>query len=240
MRTELWNKMNNTTSAPNIAVIASLIGDNARAKMLTALLGGKALTATELALEADITSQTASTHLAKLVDGQLLHVRKQGRHKYFQLMNLSVAQLLESLLNISVDLAPSKVSTGPSDIRLKQARICYDHLAGELAVDIYDSLHKQNFIIDNGSETLLTDLGKEFFSSIGFDFYQIKKSKRPICKSCLDWSERRNHLAGILGQWVLNDMFEKGWAERALDSRIINISKTSLVKIKSRYQFFGK
>jgi DNA-binding transcriptional ArsR family regulator len=232
--------MNNTTSEPNIAVVANLIGDNARAKMLTALLGGKALTATELALEADITSQTASTHLAKLVDGQLLHVRKQGRHKYFQLMNASIAQLLESLLNISANLAPEQVSTGPSDTRLKQARICYDHLAGELGVEIYDALKQQAFIIDNGSETLLTDLGKKFFSSIGFDFSQVKKSKRPICKSCLDWSERRNHLAGILGQWMLDDMFKKGWAERALDSRVINVSNTSLEKIKLRYQLPGK
>lgn len=235
MHTELWNKMNNTTSEPNIAVVANLIGDNARAKMLTALLGGKALTATELALEADITSQTASTHLAKLVDGQLLHLRKQGRHKYFQLMNASIAQLLENLLNISVNLAPEQVSTGPNDIRLKQARICYDHLAGELGVEIYDALKQQAFIIDNGSETLLTDLGKEFFSSIGFDFSQIKKSKRPICKSCLDWSERRNHLAGILGQWMLNDMFDKGWLERALDSRVINVSNAALNRIKYHY-----
>ncbi|WP_127924238.1 MULTISPECIES: winged helix-turn-helix domain-containing protein [unclassified Pseudoalteromonas] len=227
--------MNNTTSEPNIAVVANLIGDNARAKMLTALLGGKALTATELALEADITSQTASTHLAKLVDGQLLHVRKQGRHKYFQLMNASIAQLLENLLNISVNLAPEQVSTGPNDIRLKQARICYDHLAGELGVEIYDALKQQAFIIDNGSETLLTDLGKEFFSSIGFDLSQIKKSKRPICKSCLDWSERRNHLAGILGQWMLNDMFDKGWLERALDSRVINVSNAALNRIKYHY-----
>lgn len=227
--------MNNKTSEPNIAVVANLIGDNARAKMLTALLGGKALTATELALEADITSQTASTHLAKLVDGQLLHVRKQGRHKYFQLMNASIAQLLESLLNISANLAPEQVSTGPNDIRLKQARICYDHLAGELGVEIYDALKRQAFIIDNVSETLLTDLGKEFFSSIGFDFSQIKKSKRPICKSCLDWSERRNHLAGILGQWMLNDMFDKGWLERALDSRVINVSNAGLNRIKYHY-----
>ncbi|PAJ72469.1 hypothetical protein CJF42_20970 [Pseudoalteromonas sp. NBT06-2] len=199
--------MNNTLSEPNIAVVANLIGDNTRAKMLIALLGGKALTATELALEADITSQTASTHLAKLVDGQLLQVRKQGRHKYFQLMNLSVAQLLESLLNISVDLA----------------------------VDIYDALQNHNFIIDNGCETLLTDLGQKFFISIGFDFSEIKKSKRPICKSCLDWSERRNHLAGILGQWMLDDMLNKGWLEREFDSRIINITKASLAKIKNRF-----
>ena len=93
-------------------------------------------------------------------------------------MNASIAQLLENLLNISVNLAPQQVSTGPNDIRLKQARICYDHLAGELGVEIYDALKQQAFIIYNGSETLLTDLGKEFFSSIGFDFSQIKKSKR--------------------------------------------------------------
>ena len=237
MRTEVWKKMNNTYEAPNIAVIANLIGDNARAKMLTALLGGKALTATELALEADITSQTASTHLAKLVDGRLLQVRKQGRHKYFQLMNAAIAQLLESLLNISADLSQNQVLTGPSDIRLKQARICYDHLAGELGVDIYDALTQQAYIIDNGNDTSLTELGKAFFSSIGFDFSQVKQSKRPICKSCLDWSERRNHLAGILGQWLLDDMLNKGWIERELDSRVINISHTSLIKIKKRFNF---
>ncbi|SFC98091.1 ArsR/SmtB family transcription factor [Pseudoalteromonas denitrificans] len=224
------------SNEPNIAIIANLIGDNARAKMLTALMGGKALTATELALEADISSQTASSHLAKLVEGQLLVVRKQGRHKYFQLQNASIAQLLETLLNISIDLPQARVKTGPNDLSLRQARICYDHLAGELGVKIYDALIKHKYIIDNGEQTVLTVLGQSYFESIGFDFIALKKSKRPLCKSCLDWSERRNHLAGTLGQWILNDMFDKNWAKRALDSRAINISSKGLKKITQTYK----
>jgi DNA-binding transcriptional ArsR family regulator len=219
---------------PNIAIVASLIGDNARAKMLTALMAGKALTATELALEADITAQTASSHLAKLLDGQLLVVRKQGRHKYFQLKNNSVAQLLESLLNISSHLNHI-VSTGPGDPRLRYARICYDHLAGELGVEIYDALARNNYIVDQGEDTQLTESGHAFFYALGFDAQQVEKSKRPLCKSCLDWSERRNHLAGTLGQWMFNDMLNKGWLVREPDSRVLSTSKQGEKEILKQY-----
>ena len=212
----------------DISVIANLIGDSARARMLTALMGGKALTATELALEAEITSQTASSHLAKLVDGQLLVVRKQGRHKYFQLQGIEIAELLESLMNMASKKNHGKIITGPDNSRLRKARICYDHLAGELGVALYNSLKKSDYIIDNNDETLLTNAGKSYFSEIGFDFNNISKSKRPLCKSCLDWSERRNHLAGILGQWILNDLFTKGWASKDLDSRAIQFTEKGL------------
>ena len=132
---------------PNISFIASLIGDPARSKMLTALMGGKALTATELALEAEITAQTASNHLAKLLSGELLTVRKQGRHKYFQLKDHEIAGLIEQLSNLSAGLQHPKVNTGPSDPRLKRSRICYDHLAGELAVALLDSLLAQGLYV---------------------------------------------------------------------------------------------
>lgn len=181
---------------PNISFISSLIGDSARARMLTALMGGKALTATELALEAEVTAQTASSHLAKLVDGQLLTVRKQGRHKYFQLHRQDVAQLIEQLLNVTSSTKHPKTVTGPTDQRLRQARVCYDHLAGEFGVALYDALTLNGHIIDKGSETILTDHGLLFFSKLGVNFEELARSKRPICKPCLDWSERRNHLAG--------------------------------------------
>lgn len=203
--------------------------------MLTALMGGKALTATELAMVADITSQTASSHLAKLVDGQLLVVRKQGRHKYFQLKGYDIAELMESLLNMTSTIKRAEVATGPDNFRLRKARVCYDHLAGELAVKLYDSLNKRNYIIDNGDNTVLTNSGKTFFSEVGVDFNIMKKSKRPVCKSCLDWSERRNHLAGVLGQWILSEILSKGWASKDLDSRAIHFTENGLKLFKNKY-----
>jgi len=203
--------------------------------MLTALMGGKALTATELAAEADITSQTASSHLAKLIDGNLLVVRKQGRHKYFQLRDIEVAELLEKLLNITSTVEHSKTVTGPRDQDLKTARICYDHLAGKYSVALYDALASNGHIIDQSDETVLTQKGRQFFQNSGVDFDNYLKTKRPLCKSCLDWSERRNHLAGILGQWVLDDIFSKGWASKNLDSRTIRFSQSGLKSFGKKY-----
>lgn len=213
---------------PNISSVASLIGDPARARMLTALMCGKALTATELSLEANITSQTASSHLAKLVQGQLLTVRKQGRHKYFQLKGVEVAELLEKLLNITSDIEHSKVITGPSDLRLRKARVCYDHLAGEMSVAVYDSLKRNEYIVDHNNETSLTKSGRSFFQILGIDFSRLEDTKRPLCRSCLDWSERRNHLAGSIGQWIFSDILDRGWAVRVLDSRAISFSQKGL------------
>lgn len=220
---------------PDISFIAGLIGDSTRSRMLTALMGGKALTATELAVEADITSQTASSHLAKLLDGNLLVVRKQGRHKYFQLKGLEVAELLEKLLNITSAIEHSKTVTGPKDQDLKTARVCYDHLAGKYSVALYDALAKNECIIDRSDETILTEKGMQFFRTSGVDFDNYLKTKRPLCKSCLDWSERRNHLAGILGKWVLTDIFDQGWASKNLDSRTIRFSDSGLKQFGKKY-----
>ncbi|MCX4026832.1 winged helix-turn-helix transcriptional regulator [Endozoicomonas sp. SM1973] len=220
---------------PDISFIASLIGDSARARMLIALMGGKALTATELSLEADITPQTASSHLSKLVEGKLVVVRKQGRHKYFQLQGVEVAELLEQLLNISSVNQHSKISTGPSDNRLRNARVCYDHLAGELGVMLYDSLLANDKITENNDVAALTAGGRTFFGSLGVNFNQFDKAKRPLCKSCLDWSERRSHLAGSIGQWVLTDIFSKGWAIKDLDTRAVQFTQHGLKQFCKLY-----
>ncbi|OUS39446.1 transcriptional regulator ['Osedax' symbiont bacterium Rs2_46_30_T18] len=221
---------------PDIAVVAGLIGESTRARMLTALMGGKALTATELAVEADITAQTASSHLNKLVTGQLLVVRKQGRHKYFQLKGPKIAALLETLLNISNDIASARppVTTGPADPRLRTARVCYDHLAGELSVKLYDSLITRKLIAQECEQVQLTAQGLDFFADIGASIAQ-GKSKRPLCKSCLDWSERRSHLAGITGQWILNDLFKQGWARKDLDSRVVQFTQQGLRLFSKKY-----
>lgn len=221
---------------PNISFISSLIGDAARARMLTALMGGKALTATELALEADITAQTASSHLAKLVDGQLLIVRKQGRHKYFQLHRQDIAQLIEQLLNVTASTNHPKAVTGPADQRLKRARVCYDHLAGEFGVALYNALTLNGHIIDRGCDTVLTPQGHAFFHNIGVDLNALSKNKRPTCKSCLDWSERRNHLAGSLGHWILEDLLTQKWAVRDLDSRALTFSQKGLALFAKKYR----
>ncbi|WP_163836324.1 ArsR/SmtB family transcription factor [Spartinivicinus ruber] len=220
---------------PDISFVASLIGDTARAKMLTALMGGKALTATELAIEADITAQTASSHLAKLVNGELVVVRKQGRHKYFQLKDAEVAGLIEKLLNISSITTHQKVVTGPSDPALRKARVCYDHLAGELGVVLYDTLISQGHIVDNSTELVVSTQGKVFFKGLGIDFNKLNKTKRPICKACLDWSERRSHLSGSLGQWILTDIFSKGWATKQLDSRAIRFTRNGSNSFVKQY-----
>lgn len=220
---------------PNIVYIAALIGDAARANMLTALLSGKALTATELAIEADIAASTASSHLNQLLEGKLLQVRKQGRHKYFQLANQHVAALLEQLLNVSATLSHPKATTGPSNTRLKQARICYDHLAGTYGVNLYDSLLRQHYIIEIDNDTQLTDKGRLFFNTIDNTIFTSNTSKRPQCKACLDWSERRSHMAGQLGKWILTDLLDNKWAVRDLDSRAIEFTPQGLIKFSKRY-----
>lgn len=219
---------------PDIAGIAALIGDKARSKMLLALMGGKALTATELALEADITAATASSHLTKLVEGELLQVRRQGRHKYFQLKGMAVAQLLEQMLNL-VGTPNASIVTGPDDARLRTARVCYDHLAGEYGVVLYDALCAKGYLLDYGEVTKLSEKGRAFFTTLGANIDEFESKSRPVCKSCLDWSERRNHVAGQLGEWILKQVFDKGWASRDLDSRAITFSHEGLKRFKHQY-----
>ena len=203
--------------------------------MLTALMSGKALTATELSLEASITPQTASSHLSTLLEGDLLAVRKQGRHKYFQLKNVQVAELIEQMLNIGALISNAKTSTGPRNERLRKTRICYDHLAGELGVKLFDALVSKGRLTENSTELILTEAGLKFFSEIGVDFRSFKTHRRPICKSCLDWSERRSHLAGSLGKWVLNETMNRKWAYQDLDSRVIQFTPQGLRAFTERY-----
>ncbi|WLQ11942.1 helix-turn-helix transcriptional regulator [Hahella aquimaris] len=220
---------------PDITKVAALIGDAARASMLIALLGGKALTATELAAEADITAATASSHLKKLTDAQLVIPQKQGRHKYFQLRSREIAEFLETLLNVSATVEHSRASTGPKDPALRHARVCYDHLAGEVGVSLLDGLKSSGVLIEQDQQLLLTPSGRDLFNSLGADVGSLEKLRRPVCKNCLDWSERRHHLAGSLGQWVLQDILNRGWARKDLDSRVIRFTADGLQALRNRY-----
>src|SRR3954462_689074 len=175
-------------SGPDIAMIASLVGDPARANMLTALMNGRALTASELAQEAGITPQTASSHLAKLEAGGLIEHAKQGRHRYYRLTDPDVAGVLEGLAGLAARAGHMRVRTGPKDPELRRARICYDHLAGDLGVQMLDSMRKQRLIRQTKQAIELTGEGKRFLSnSLQISAESLAHPRRPVCKACLDW-----------------------------------------------------
>jgi len=209
---------------PDIAQIGALIGDPARANMLTALMGGKALTATELAGTAGITLQTASSHLSKLEAGGLIGQRKQGRHRYFALADDDVGLLLESLMGFAAHRGFTRHRTGPKDPALRKARVCYNHLAGDYGVRMLDSLIASGSIDAVGDGLALTEKGESDLQCIGIDVSDLRSSRRPLCRSCLDWSERRAHLAGSLGKALLSSFLDKGWARRTAESRSILFS----------------
>jgi DNA-binding transcriptional ArsR family regulator len=213
---------------PDIAMIASLVGDPARANMLTALLSGRALTASELAQEAGITPQTASSHLAKLEAGGLIDPEKQGRHRYYRLADPDVAGVLEGLAGLAARAGHMRLRTGPKDPALRRARICYDHLAGDLGVHMLDSMRQQRLVRQKQQEIELTAEGERFLqSNLQISGDMLAHSRRPVCKACLDWSERRHHLAGTLGAALMKRFTELKWATRdpTPGSRIVNFSR---------------
>ena len=220
---------------PDIARIASLIGDPARANMLLALLGGKALTATELAGAAGVTLQTASSHLSKLEDGGLLTLRKQGRHRYFALSDDQVGQMIESLMGFAAERGHLRHRIGPKAPELRKARICYDHLAGDYGVRMLDSLIAQGAIRAEDEALTLTPEGETLLESRGLDIASLRTKRRPICRACLDWSERRTHLAGSLGHALLSQMLDRGDARRVEQSRVIQFSPEGERRFRAMY-----
>ncbi|WP_084365981.1 helix-turn-helix domain-containing protein [Rhizobium sp. RU36D] len=209
---------------PDIARIAALIGDPARANMLLALLGGKALTATELAGAAGVTLQTASAHLAKLGDGGLLAQRKQGRHRYFALADDTVGAMVEGLMGFAASRGHLRHRTGPREPELRKARICYDHLAGDYGVRMLDSLVARGAIEVHDEALVLTEAGADAVIGFGIDLASLKSSRRPLCRSCLDWSERRSHMAGSLGKALLSLFLDAGLARREAGSRVVHFT----------------
>ncbi|WP_027054918.1 ArsR/SmtB family transcription factor [Mesorhizobium erdmanii] len=207
---------------PDIARIASLVGDPARANMLNALMGGTALTASELALEAGVSLPTASSHLSKLTEGGLLTLASQGRHRYYGLAGPQVAGMIEAITGVAEAVGPKRVRPGPRDGAMRVARVCYDHLAGEQAVAMLDRLVDKNILVRNDNEIRLGPSAASHFAAIGIDFYT--KPRRPVCRACLDWSVRRSHLAGTLGAAILDKILLEKWARREKDSRAVIFS----------------
>lgn len=209
---------------PDIAYVATLIGDPARANMLTALMSGKALTVSELAEEAGVTIQTASSHLSKLDEGGLLRPRKQGRHKYFSLANDEVAHVLEGLMGLAAGSGHLRKRTGPKDAELRQARVCYNHLAGDMGTQMFDSMMARGHLILQTEGLELTASGESFAADFGIDLATLRKNRSPLCRECLDWSERRSHLAGSLGRAFLSRFEELSWARRDQKTRVVSFS----------------
>ena len=221
---------------PSIARVAALIGDHARAETLAALTGGQALTATELANVAGVTKQTISGHLAKLVDARLVAVESQGRHRYFRLADRDVGELLEKLMGVAYRVGAVRVRTSPREPKLRFARICYDHLAGELGVLAFDSLAQRGLLKRAREGLVVTRNGRAFWRDLGIDPDDVAHTRRPLCRPCLDWSMRRHHLAGALGAALLHRMFELDWARREKDSRIVTFSAAGERAFRERFR----
>jgi DNA-binding transcriptional ArsR family regulator len=213
------------------AQVASLAGDPARAGMLHALMDGRALTASELAHVACVTPQTASGHLARMAAVGLLSVEKQGRHRYHRLASPAVAQMIESIMQVASGLEPARppLSVGPRDAALRAARTCYDHLAGRLGVALADALVAGGYAELATDAGVVTDAGLELLGRIGIDVDALsarrgKHSARVLCRPCLDWSERRPHLAGAVGAALCAHSLGNGWIRRIPGTRAVAIT----------------
>lgn len=203
---------------------ATLIGDATRASILWNLLDGKAFTATELAIAIETSAQNISMHLGKLLDADLISVEKQGRHKYYRFSNKEVAYAVEAMANLIPKPEISAKKKTENYPPIKYCRTCYDHLAGKIGVALADSLLEQKIIIEKNNTFEITSEGEKWFSDFGVNIGDAKKQKRIFLKPCLDWSERRYHIAGSVGTLLLNKMLEQDWIRRTANSRVIIIT----------------
>jgi DNA-binding transcriptional ArsR family regulator len=207
--------------------IAALAGDPARWSMLNALSDGRALTATELARVSGVSPQTASGHLGRLTQAELLVVEKQGRHRYHRLASPAVARMLEGIMQVAAgrtSATPRRLVTGPRDAALRYARSCYDHLAGRLGVALADALVAAGHVELGADGGLVTDSGRVFFTRLGTDLEKSAGSKRLLCRPCLDWSERRPHLAGVIGAVLRTHSLASGWIRNIGETRAVTIT----------------
>jgi DNA-binding transcriptional ArsR family regulator len=217
----------------HIAEVANLVGDPARANILAALLDQRALTASELAYAAGVSAQTTSSHLGKLAEAHLLEVEKQGRHRYYRLASPLVAQMLESVMAVSAHGPRRGRPLARCDEGLRNARTCYDHLAGRLGVGLADALTQRGVIAFDRDGGEVTPAGFTFFSELGVDLTAPAKSRRVFCRPCLDWTERRYHLAGHVGACLLRLCLDRGWVTRQRDSRALTITPAGATQMRA-------
>ena len=211
-------------TGPIIAEIAALVGDPARATIVSALLDGRALTASELAFAARIAPQTASTHLAKLTEAGLLSVVRSGRHRYFRLASPTVADMIDGIVAVALEKRPRYRPLSPQARALGAARICYDHLAGRLSVDLTDSFVARKYVVLDDGAAEITTAGTRFFTDFGIELPTLRSTRRHLCRLCLDWTERRPHIAGAVGAAITARYFDLGWLERMQRSHAVIVT----------------
>ncbi|MEO5564672.1 MAG: helix-turn-helix transcriptional regulator [Chitinophagaceae bacterium] len=215
--------------------ISALIGDPTRATILWTLLDGKAFTATELAITADTSPQNISMHLTKLVQADLLSVESQGRHRYYKFSRDDIAYAIEALANLIPHPRIDKTAPVESTSAIKYCRTCYDHLAGKIGVAVTDSLLQQKIIVDINNNYEISKKGKKWFSDLNIDIDTLNEQRRSLLRPCLDWSERRHHIAGSLAAALLNFILTEDWARRTKNSRAITITGKGEKKL---YEYF--
>jgi DNA-binding transcriptional ArsR family regulator len=219
-------------AARHIAPIAALVGDPVRARMLTALMDGRSRTAKELAYGAGVTPQTASSHLAKLLGARLLAMERQSRHRYFRLAAPSVGHAIEALMAVSPAPPRATPSEAPPD-GLRLARTCYDHLAGRLGVSVTDAMVRRRVLKATGHDFLLTASGARFLGRLGVDVEKARGERRAFARQCLDWSERRAHLAGALGAAVARRCLELRWAHHVREERTLTLTRQGVSGLRT-------
>lgn len=222
-------------AAANLVEVAALVGDTARATMLNALMGGQSLTATELAYCANISRSTASDHLGKLVAARLLVVTRKRRFSYYRIASPLVAAMLESIKVVAaIEVPPRRQPRSASDEALRFARSCYDHLAGQLGVAVTDALVAMGHIVlsDEGGE--VTPSGARFLFQFGADL--TPRTRRIFCQPCLDWSERRYHLKGLVGARILDRLLQLGWLKSAPGSHALQLTASGRQGLSESFQ----
>lgn len=231
--------MSNFVSGTRIAEIGAVIGDVTRATILMTLMDGRAFSAGELAADAGVTPQTASAHLAKLSEAGLISVHQQGRHRYFRLASADVAELIETL-SVLVASEPKRFRpTGPKDAAMRLARTCYDHLAGHLAVCVAESMEARGFLSLSEDGASLSAEGRRYVCEFGVDLDRAVARRRVFCKACLDWSERRFHIGGVLGAALLDRFIAIGWLRRATSGRSLTITRAGEAGFAREFGYRG-
>jgi DNA-binding transcriptional ArsR family regulator len=217
---------------PSIAGIGALLGSPARTAMLSALMDGRALTATELAYHARITPQTASSHLAKLTDARLLVVARQGRHRYYSLASPRIAEVLEPLTTIVAHAPVPHRKPSKELLRLRDARLCYDHLAGRLGVALADALQDSGCLAQADRDFTLTRAGEKLFDQLAIDLEAVRRQRRLFARACIDWSERRPHLGGALGAALAGRLLELKWIRREPRGRRVTMTESGAAELQ--------
>lgn len=221
------------TDGPDFALAATLLGEPARANMIFAMMGGQALTALELAKVAGVQPSTASAHLFRLIEAGLVSVEQSGRHRYHRIASPDVAQGIEALSVMVERIGHTRFKPGPKDAALRFARRCYDHIAGDVGTAIYDGMFDTGLLSMRAEGPAVTLKGRDRLFAEGIDAATLEAGSRPMCRICLDWSTRRNHLAGKVGAAIARHVLEKGWARQEAGSRVLTFSDAGLRRLSA-------